>query len=239
MIRSELFKITRHRTPWVLVVIYSLAVLAAPGYYLFKRPESTADYLDTVTGVFTVAGLLVAPIFGAWMVGNEYRHGTLRRVLAVDARRGRLLATKAALGLATALAALTTVAGIGFTGAAAVAAVHGDSLVTDDVIRLFVGSGFIALVSGVIAFTLSVVLRNDTYAMLGTLAVMVVFGPLLSAIPKVGNYTPSAVSTQVADSIQGIESSGALSLSTAVLTLVLTLGAASIAASRCFAIRDV
>jgi hypothetical protein len=61
----------------------------------------------------------------------------------------------------------------------------------------------------------------------------------LSAIPKVGNYTPSAVSTQVADSIQGIESSGALSLSTAVLTLVLTLGAASIAASRCFAIRDV
>ena len=101
MIRSEGFKIAKHRTPWVLTAVYCALVLAGPAYFIVKPPQDAGFYLEAVTAVFAVVGLLLAPIFGAWLVGNEYRHGTLRRVLAVDARRGRLLATKAVLGLAS------------------------------------------------------------------------------------------------------------------------------------------
>lgn len=239
MIRSELFKITRHRTPWVISIVYSLFVLAGPIYFMFKQPAEASTYLETVTAIYAVAGLLLVPIFGAWIVGNEYRHGTMRRVLAVDARRGKLLRTKAALGFGSALAALTAVGGIGIGGAALAAARHGDSLVLDGVVRSLASGAFIALVSGVIAFGLSIILRSDTYAMLGSLGVMVVFGPLLVLIPTVGKYTPFAVSADIAERIEDASSTGAISLAAASATLGITLAVIGIAGSRLFATRDI
>ena len=61
--------------------------------------DRTWEAHSSGVSLLLVIGLLLAPIFGAWLVGHEYRQGTLRRVLAVDARRNRLLATKAGLGV--------------------------------------------------------------------------------------------------------------------------------------------
>lgn len=239
MLRSETFKIAKHRTPWVLAAVYSALVLAAPAFFVVRPPQDTGSYLEAVTAVFAVVGLLIAPIFGAWLVGNEYRHGTLRRVLAVDARRGRLLATKAALGLGATVLALAVVAGIGLAGAAGAAAVHGDSLVTDGLFRSFVSGGFVTLVAGVIAFGLSVAFRSDTYAMLGSLSLMVVFGPILMFIPTVGKYTPFAVTSQISERIEDASAVGELGLGTAIGTLAAMLLVLSITASQLFVSRDV
>ena len=239
MLRSELFKITRHRTPWVVGAVYAALVLAGPAYFVVKQPQDATLYLEVMTSVFAVAGLLLAPILGAWIVGNEYRHGILRRVLAVDARRGRLLITKALLGLGTTAIGLAAIAGIGVVGAAGAAAVHGDSLALDGVFRSLLGGGFVALIAGAIAFGLSVVLRSDTYAMIGSLALMVVFGPILMLIPTVGNYTPFALTSQISERIEDANAVGALGLGTAVATLAGMLAVLSIGASRLFAARDI
>lgn len=239
MIQSELFKITRHRTPWVIAAVYTVMVLIAPMYFLIKPPDDAGAYLETATAVFGVAGLLLAPVFGAWVVGNEYRHGTLRRVLAIDARRGRLLGTKTVLGLSTMVAGLAAVAGVSFVASVGVAAIHGDSLVTDGVLRTFLGGAFIAVVTGALAFALSIILRSDTYAMLGALAAMIVVGPLASLIPTVGSYTPAAVTGQIAERIEDSAASGDLSLITAVAVLVATLAALAAGSTQLFATRDV
>lgn len=239
MIQSELFKITRHRTPWVIAGIHLALTLIAPIYYLIRRPSDAGDYLSTTVGVFGLSGVLLAAVIGAWFVGNEFRHGTLRRVVAVDARRGRLLATKAGLGLATTLAGYITIGALGAGAAWLAAAAHGDSLVTTLVFRDSLGTGLITLVTAIIAFALSVILRSDTYAMLGSITVMIVLGPLAALIPTVGDYTPYAVTLQLSERIIDASATGPLSLSTAIATLVGTIAVLAAGSTRLFATRDI
>ena len=113
MTRPELFKLTHHRTPWVLAGALTLFTLAAPAWYAFRGPTDPSLYLETMTGVFGLAAALLAAVFGAWIVGHEYRQGTLRRVVASDARRGRLLAVKAMVGAGAFAVVTAVVAGLG------------------------------------------------------------------------------------------------------------------------------
>jgi ABC-type transport system involved in multi-copper enzyme maturation permease subunit len=239
MIRSELFKITHHRTPWVIGIVYAALVLIPSVYFIFKAPSSADQYLEVTSDVFGIAGLLLSAVFGAWVVGNEYRHGTMRRVVAIDARRGRLLATKAALSLGVGTIGLAAIVALGIGASTLVAGLHGDTLVFDGMWRTLAGTGFINIVTAMIAFALSVILMSDTYAMIGTLGVMVVFGPLVQLIPRIGSYTPWAVSLQISERIGQVDAIAPIALTTAILTLAATLAAAGIASARLFATRDI
>lgn len=238
MIRPEFYKIRHHRTPWVILGIGTLLVLAAPVYYAIRPPVDPSEVLSTTNGVFALVAAFLAPVFGSWIVGHEYRQGTLRRVLAIDARRPRLLGIKGAVGAAALSAGLATVACIGIASSYVAAQINGGTTSLDGSGRELLAAGFFALVSAAIAYSLSIILRSDTYAMLGAIAFMVIFGPLLALIPTVGDYTPYATANVVSSWITAVPTD-ALSTGTAAATLAATLAATFAVATALFSQRDI
>jgi ABC-type transport system involved in multi-copper enzyme maturation permease subunit len=238
MIRTELFKLRTHRTPWVLLAILIASLLIAPIYFAIKSPDDTTGLMDAYIGVSGILTPLLATVFGGWMIGHEYRQGTLRRVLGNDARRGRLIATKAATGLVALIAGVSIAVGVGALASLASAASFGETIVWDGVLRSVLSDGFFALVIASIAFILSILLRSDTYAMLGALGVMIIVGPLLTLIPAVGKYTPSALAIDVTSWISG---TGELvvSIVPASLGLLASIGVLTTAATATFQRSDI
>lgn len=238
MIRTELFKLRAHRTPWVLLTILIVSVLIAPIYYAIRTPEDSQAVIDTFTLVFSAMTPLLGTILGGWIVGHEFRQGTMRRVLGNDARRRRLLATKAIVGLGAFAVGLSTVAGIGALASVASVASFGETIVWDGILRTILSDGFMALVPTAMAFGLSILLRSDTYATLGALAIMIIVAPLLTLIPKVGKYTPSALAADVQAWIGG---SGDLQVSIvpASLGLAASIGFLAAAATVTFHRSDI
>lgn len=238
MIRTELFKLRTHRTPWVLFAILAVSLCVAPIYFAIKNPADTADVTEAYLAVAGIMTPLLGAVFGGWLVGHEFRQGTLRRVLGNDARRGRLIATKATIGLVAATVAMSVAAGIGALASVASVASYGDSIEWDGVFRQLLGGGAFALVTAAISFALSILLRNDTYAMLGSLGVMLILGPLLAIIPTVGKYTPWALTVDVTTWISGPGELG-VSIGTASLGLAACIAAVSAVAMQTFHRRDI
>lgn len=239
MIRTEVFKLRTHRTPWVLLAILTAALAVAPIYYAFKNPAEASALIDTFVGVFGVLTPLLAAVFGGWIVGHEFRQGTLRRVLGNDARRGRLIATKAAVGLSSLAAGMAAAAGLGAAASAISARSFGASLEWDGIVREMLGAGFLAVVVAAIAFGLSIVLRSDTYAMLGALGMMIIVGPLISLIPTVGKYSPSALANDVTAWIAESGAELTVAIVPASLGLAASIGVLTTAAMVTFNRRDV
>ena len=239
MTRTELFKLRTHRTPWVLLVTLSAALSVAPIYYAIKNPDNATDVIDTLVGVFGVVPPLLAAVFGGWIVGHEFRQGTLRRVLGSDARRGRLIATKAVVGLGAMVGGMTIAVGVGALASIASAASFGETIVWDGILRDLLSSGFLALVVAAIAFTFSILFRSDTYAMLGSLGLLLILGPLLTLIPTIGKYTPAALADDVTLWISGSGEELGVAILTASLGLAAFIGFLSAAAMATFHQRDI
>lgn len=238
MIRTELFKLRTHRTPRVLLTTFALSLSVAPIYLAIRTPTDTQVFTDAYLGVAGIMGPLLGAVFGGWLIGHEFRQGTLRRVLGNDARRGRLVATKATVGLAAATVAMSIAAGIGVVASAASAASFGETIAFDGVFRNLLGGGTFTLITAAIAFALSILLRSDTYAMLGALGVMLIVGPLLAAIPTVGKYTPWALTADVTTWISGPGELG-VAIVPASLGLTASISALAGAAMMTFNRRDI
>ncbi len=239
MIRTELFKLRTHRTPWVLFAILVASLAVAPIYYAIKNPDDPSDVIATFVVVFGAMTPLLGAVFGGWVVGHEFRQGTLRRVLGNDARRGRLLTTKAAVGLGAIIAGMAVAAGVGVLASVFSVASFGESIVWDDTFRNVISAGFYGLVTAAIAFGFSVLLRSDTYAMLGALGLIIIIGPLLTLIPKVGKYTPSAVANDVALWIAAPKEQLSVGIAQASLTAAAYIIALAAAATATFNRRDI
>jgi len=239
MTRTELFKLRTHRTPWVLLAILVASLLIAPIYFAVKRPSDGAELIETYTSVFAVLAPLLGVVLGGWVLGHEFRQGTLRRVLGNDARRGRLVATKAAVAFGALTFGMLTAAGIGALASTASAASFGEPLVWNGVARDLLASGSLVLVPAAVAFGFSILLRSDTYAMVGALALMVILGPLLALIPRIGKYTPSALANDVTLWIARSEEELAVAIAPASLGLIATIGILGAAATVTFQRRDI
>lgn len=241
MSRAELFKIRTHRTPWVCAGLLLVGVLASPAVLLFYTPSSSSAYADAFTRTYSVLAPLIAIVFGAWLLGTEYRQGTVKRMLATESRRGRALATKAGVGLAWLSAALTSTALIGWSASRAVGSLNDVTIPWNG--RELLAAGIFALVSAAVAFGASAITRSDSFAMVGTVGLILVLDPLLSLIPKVGQYsfgsTLSIVTDRVSGSTPSFGEATTMGLGTATLAvgvwLVLVLGAGA----RLFSTRDV
>ncbi|MEL6893492.1 MAG: ABC transporter permease subunit [Actinomycetota bacterium] len=234
MTRTELFKLRAHRTPWVLLTLLTTSLLIAPTYYAIRHPDDATDVVDTFVGVFGILAPLLGTVLGGWIVGHEFRQGTLRRVLGNDARRSRLIATKGAVGATALTLGLAAAAGIGALTSAASISSFGGSAAWDDTFRELLSAGFLTLLTASIAFCLSILLRSDTYAMLGALGVMIIVGPLLTLIPTVGKYTPSALGNDVSSWISG---TGELVVSIVPASLGLAATIAALAATATLSFR--
>ncbi len=239
MTRTELFKLRTHRTPWVLLTILVASLAVAPIYYTIKEPADATAVIETFVGVFEIMPPLLGAVMGGWIVGHEFRQGTLRRVLGSDARRGRLIATKATVGIVSMTVGMSTAAGIGALASAGSAASFDGTIVWDGVFRNILSGGFLALVTAAIAFALSILLRSDTYAMLGALGLLLILGPLLTLIPTVGKYTPAALAGDVTSWIGGSGDELGVAIVTASLGLAAFIGVLAAGAMATFHRSDI
>ena len=219
--RAELYKTRHHRLPYVVTALGAMAA-AAPGiYFMFRPADSPELYTETVIGVAGLYLILAAAIFGGWILGHEYRQHTLRRVVAVDASRPRVLAAKAIAGSIALSVMSAVVVGAGFGVGAIAAAMDGSSLGTADMGRQLAAVAVPVVISAVVAFGASAAFRSDTYATLAALGLVVVFSPLLALIPTVGPYTLGALMESVTSWV-GTE---AITPAEGATTTVLALGA--------------
>lgn len=238
MIRTEVFKLRTHRTPLVLFGILAASLCVAPIYLAIKNPADTTAFTGAYIGVAAAMMPLLGAVFGGWLIGHEFRQGTLRRVLGNDARRGRLVATKAVVGLVAAAVGMSIAAGIGALASTASVVSFGETIDWDGVFRNVLGGSVFALVTAAIAFALSILLRSDTYAMLGALGIMLIVGPLLASIPRVGKYTPWSLTADVTTWISGPGELG-VAIVPASLGLMASIGVLTFAAILTFHRRDI
>jgi ABC-type transport system involved in multi-copper enzyme maturation permease subunit len=242
MIRAELYKVRHHLTPLVLVAGATLLLLIAPAYFALQAPEEVSTYTDTLVEVFEIAAVLGAAVLGAWPLGNEYRQRTLQRVVGIEGRRTRLLGTKAVILLGTFTVGMSAAFGVGLAATVAAATVNNDSLVTGGLGGDFGGAMIWGVVTLSVAYTLSVLLRSDTYATLASVGLVTVSGRLLAAIPTVGPYFPASGAIDVGAWVSGepsVNGDAVTHVGRAALLAALWLLALAIAAQQAFARRDI
>lgn len=239
MTSAELFKLRTQRTPLVCAVVLMLGVVAPSAVLLWYAPSDAAAYTDAFGATYGILPLLLSIVFGGWLLGTEYRQGTVKRLLTSEPRRLRALATKGLVG-AGALSAVLTVAGVVGWGAARIVGSMNEVTVGWDG-RGLLAAGLTALIGGAVAFGLSAVTRSDSFAMVGTVALLLVLDPLLSLIPKVGDYTFGSALTTVSDAVAGAQTfePAALSTSAGLAILAVWLGAFLVSGAALFTSRDV
>ncbi len=238
---AELFKIRKHRMPWILTGLVTLAGLLPSGYWLFTRSDVVEAL--AVADVLQLSWALVAAVFGGWVLGHEYRQHTLRRSISVDARRDVLLVRKAVTGLAVMSVMLATSFAVSVGGVYLVGALNNATTVGDELVRNLAATGFVALASYLVAFAVSAITRSDTYAMLTSLGVLVVFQPLLALVPRIGKFMPGSVTGQVAGWISSAEVDfggvGLDSNMTAALVAAAWIGGTALVGRQLFVSRDI
>ena len=137
------------------------------------------------------------------------------------------------------VAGMSSAAGIGALASIASVASFGETIVWDGVFRNMLSGGFLALVAAAIAFGFSILFRSDTYAMLGSLGLLLIVGPLLTLIPTIGKYTPAALAGDVTSWISGSEEQLGVAIVTASLGLAATIGVLSAVAMASFHRSDI
>ncbi len=239
MINAERFKLRTHRTPLVCAVVLLAGVLAPSIALIWYDPPDPSMYTDNFTDSFEALSVLLAVVFGGWLLGTEYRQGTVKRLLSTEPRRVRAFATKGAVGAGAMSVALSVTAVVGWAAARLVGSMN-DVVVSWDGREMLAG-GITALIAATVSYSLSAVTRSDAFAMVGTLALILILEPLLGAIPRVGTYSMGSALDGISVWIAGdaTELPDAPSIGTAALTLVQWLGACVGGGVTLFARRDV
>ena len=190
LLRAELYKLRTHRTPWVALAIVCVGVLIAPAIMIFN-PSSDPNWYTNYGEIWSLLTGLASIVIGGWILGTEYRQGTMKRMLTTEPRRMRALGAKGA-------ALLTYM--VGFLGFSAVVAWAGSTVMGNmndisvpfETRPMLIGAIF-TLGTAAASFALSAITRSAASAMVGTAAVLLILDPLLSIIPSVGKYSFATV----------------------------------------------
>ncbi len=239
MMSAEFYKLRTQRNPLLYAAVLVVGVLIPSIVLIWYTPTESAVYTDAFRGTFGLLSILIGIEFGGWLLGSEYRHGTVKRMLTSEPRRLRALGSKGIVGAGAMAGVLTVSATLGWAAARLVGSMNDATVPWQG--RDLIGDGLTAMVAATVAYGLSAITRSDSFAKVGTIALILVLEPILAVIPNVGKYTIGEALHTVTVSIAGEADlvGTALSPSTAVVTLVLWLTAFLAAGATMFAKRDV
>ncbi|GEM_PF-615912 len=238
--RAELYKLRAHRTPAAVAGILLLGVLAPSAVLLWYTPDSAMAYTETWSTVFAILGPLTAIVYGGWLVGTEYKQGTMKRMLTTEPRRLRALGAKATAGVSTLAFGLVGALGLGWAAAWVVGDLNGVSVPFET--RELLATVVTSVLFASVAFGLATLTRNGAFGMVATTGLLLVLDPLISLIPTVGDYTLGSVIGVVDEAISGETSpfdTASIATTTAVAALAAWMGGLGLTTARLFARRDV
>ncbi|NND76086.1 MAG: hypothetical protein HKN44_13870 [Ilumatobacter sp.] len=238
MINAEIYKLRTQLHPIGYATVLLVGVLVPSAVLIWYTPTDSSTYTEAFRATFGIISVLLAIEFGGWLLGTEYRQGTVKRMLTSEPRRLRALATKGGVGAAGLAAVLVTGATVGWVAARVVGSMN-DVTVPWQGWELL-GDGLTALVAATFAYGLSAITRSDSFAKVGTVALILVIEPMLGAIPHVGDYTIGSALNGITTWIASEQAMpGTLAVSTAFVTLAAWLGAVTVTGATLFARRDV
>ncbi|MCB0830409.1 MAG: hypothetical protein KDB54_10450 [Solirubrobacterales bacterium] len=219
--RAEFLKIRILPTPrWTLFALL-LCFLAGVGFSVTSGVGHDEAVLDLAV---MLPSVICSIVFGSWMAGVEFGQNTLRRSLAADPRRVRLVLAKAAATVIT-VAAVTV--GLWALGMLVFPLLGSGHETTIDSGRA-VGMGLAALLQNVvyalIALSLTLLTRSMGGGMAMSFAFAFVISAFLSVIPKVGDYMVSSALESVTSSLRD-ESVSGLDVGPAIVVVVIWMSA--------------
>ena len=240
MWQADLYKLRTHRTPAAIAGVLLLGLLAPSAVMIWYTPSDPIAYVETWSTVFAILAPLAAIVYGGWLVGTEYKQGTLKRMLTTEPRRLRALGAKATAGVTTLVLGLVGAIDVGWAGAWVVGEFNGVAVPfqTRDLLATVVSSTLYAS----IAFSLATITRNGAFGMVATTGLLLVLDPLISLIPTVGDYTLGSVIGVVDEAISGEVSpfeTASIATSTAAAVLAAWVAGLTLTTTRLFVRRDV
>lgn len=235
----EIYKLRTHRTPIACATALLIGVLTPSVVLTWYTPKDPMAYTSNFTVTYGVLSVLLGIVFGGWLLGTEYRQHTVKRMLTSEPRRLRALTTKGLTGATTMSAVLTTVGVIGWGVARLVGSMNDVAVPWEG--RSILAATLSGLIVATIAFCFSAITRSDSFAMVGTVTLVLVLGPLLMLIPRVGKYTLGSALDGVSQAVSGsdLQQVGELSTTAAAVVLALWIMVLMVPAAVLFARRDV
>ncbi|MFI9327504.1 ABC transporter permease subunit [Kitasatospora sp. NPDC052868] len=194
VLRSEWTKIRSVRsTVWTLALAFVitlgvgalLSLLTNNNFSEFRGDEDTP--FDATGTAFSgiILGELAIIVFGVLAVGNEYSSGMIRVTLAAVPQRGTLLAGKAVVLGALALAVSLVTAFITFFVGQALLGDHSTGLGDPHVLRAVFGAALYLTMLCLFSAGVTAMLHNQTLALGVLVPFFFLLSPILSAVPKV------------------------------------------------------
>jgi len=198
--RMERIKLRTLRSPWVTLLITVVGVVGLATAVGLKSKDTHGDVTSNVlAGV--APGLLAFGVLGVLVVTNEYSSGLIKATFAAVPHRGTVLAAKAAVFGAVALAVgeLASFAAF-FAGTSALpSAFHAPSLSDPTVLRavLMVGAAYPLI--GLLGLGVGTIVRHGAAATGVVIGAVFVGAQALGALAhSLGAYAPIAI---VSDSL--------------------------------------
>lgn len=189
-LRSEFTKIRSVRsTYWTLfamvVVTIGIGALACVG--AVSHPVHGPGFDPTQHSlVGLILGQLIIVVLGALTVTSEYSTGMIRTSLAVQPRRGTVLAAKGIVfTLVSLVAGLVASFASFFIGQAILSAKDLSTALGDpNVLRAVIGGGLFLAVCGMLAFGLGTMLRHTAAAISASIGLLFVLFVLVNFLPQ-------------------------------------------------------
>jgi ABC-2 type transport system permease protein len=193
---------------------FSLAVAIAIGVGLgtlisyesgihYRASQGPWDPTATSLGALMIGQLAIA-VLGVLTITGEYSTGMIRTTLAAVPRRGRLLATKAAVFTGVALVAGEVLSWVAFALGQMVMQGHAPTaaLSQPGVARAVLGAGLYVALIGLMAVAIGTLVRHTAGAIVSVVALLFVLPGVLEALPyswrnPVEEYWPTNAGSQV------------------------------------------
>ncbi|MFY9489006.1 MAG: hypothetical protein WAP35_09980 [Solirubrobacterales bacterium] len=188
---SELLKLRSLPTPKMIAAVCLGLTALVTLIVVVTSPSDPEVYREGPRATATVATMIGALVFGAWMFGLDFAQGTLRRTLATEPRRWVVLANK---GLVTVLATAGFSAVSAAFGAAlsqwisssrSIELAWGDSL--DLIPSLMIQATLVALIAGAV----TLFFRSFVGGLVAAFALLFVVDGVLGIWEAIRDYTIS------------------------------------------------
>ncbi len=190
-LRSEFTKIRSVRsTYWTLLVLVivtvgigTLSCLGAVSRGADHGPNFDPAFRSLVG---LILGQLIIAVLGALTITSEYATGMIRTSLAVQPRRGTLLAAKAVVfAVVSLITGLVASFASFFIGQAILSSKHlNTTLSQPHVLRAVIGGGLFLAVCGLLSFGLGAVLRHTAAAITASIGLLFVILILSNFLPQ-------------------------------------------------------
>ena len=193
--KMEWIKLRSLRATWITL---ALTVAGAVGMGIAVGVNSKDPHADVTNNVLAgiVSGLLLTGVLGVLTVSGEYTSGSIRATLAAIPNRPKLLAAKAAVFGAAALAAGEAAAFIAFfAGTAALpSSIPAPSLGDPGVLRAVMLSGTALCLIGLLGLGLGAIIRHTGAAVAALVGGVYVGAQILGALAHAAiPYVPIAI----------------------------------------------